>query len=159
MNTKSHRAALEIFESTLNTRGVRASLEYLVGLTDYRFIGIWRFRDGKARAAVHFDKENPGVLAAQEVNENATYCCYVRDSRGAFMTANAMLDPRTNGHPARESVPTYCGIPLMTPDGEILGTLCHYDLVPRDPEQVDLDLVIEAASTLAHGRHVPPYPS
>lgn len=146
------------FEAVLAETGVRDSLAYLLTLTDYRFIGIFRFLNGMASAAVHFDRENPSVLRAQEVPDTATYCCYVRDSKGAFMTVHAMLDPRTEGHPAREAVPAYCGVPVMDPDGNVLGTLCHYDLVPRDPAQVDLQLMLEVASTLARGGHVPPYP-
>ena len=75
------------------------------------------------------------------------------------MTAHAMLDPRTEGHPARETVSAYCGVPVMDPERNILGTLGHYDLVPRDPEQVDIDLMIQVASTLAHGNLLPPYPT
>jgi GAF domain-containing protein len=149
----------EQFQAILSTRGVRDALAYLVGLTDYRFIGIWRFQDGKANAAVHFDKENTGTLRAQEVADTATYCCYVRDSKGVFKTAHALLDSRTEGHPAREVVPTYCGVPVMDSSGLLMGTLCHYDLVPRDPEQINLELMFAVASTLAQGGHVPPYPS
>ena len=146
------------FSAILRARGVRESLAFLVGLTEYRFIGIWRFRNGRADAAVHYDRENPTVLRAQAVPDTATYCCYVRDSKGVFMTAHALLDPRTADHPAREAVSAYCGVPIMDASGEILGTLCHYDLVPRNPEQIDLELIIQVASALAQGGHVPPYP-
>ncbi len=149
--------AFETFSTTLKARGVRESLAYLLRLTDYRFIGIWRFQNGLANAAVHYDRENPTVLHAQEVPDTATYCCYVRNSKGAFMTAHALLDPRTEGHPARDTVFSYCGVPVMNELGEIFGTLCHYDLVPRDPAQVDLELMVQVASTLAHGGYVPPY--
>ena len=37
----------------------------------------------------------------------------------------------------------------MTPEGEILGTLCYYDQVPRDPAQLDLELMLRVASSLA----------
>jgi GAF domain-containing protein len=153
------RASFQRFNETLNKDGVREALAFLLGLTDYRFIGIWRFNDGHANAAVHVDRENPSVMRSQEVPDSATYCCYVRDSKGVFMTAHAMLDPKTEGHPARESVPAYWGVPVMDPEGNVLGTLCHYDLVPRDPEQVDIDLMIQVASTLARGKHLPPYPT
>ena len=154
-----HEAVFNVFRSTLKARGVRDALAYLVGLTDYRFIGIWRFQDGMANAAVHFDKLNPSEVEAQEVPDNATYCCFVRDSKGAFMTAEAMLDPRTEGHPARGMVASYCGVPIMDAEGVLLGTLCHYDLEPRDPAQIDLELMLAAASTLALGNFVPPYPA
>jgi hypothetical protein len=49
-------------------------------------------------------------------------------------------------------------VPLMDSAGTLLGTLCHYDLVPRDPKQVDLELMLNVASFLTLGGHVPPYP-
>jgi GAF domain-containing protein len=147
------------FAHALAAHGVREALAYLVKRTDYRFISIFRFQNGLANAAVFYDREHPEVTRAQEVPDTATYCCYVRDSRGVFTTADALLDARTDNHPARESVRAYCGVPVMDAEGHILGTLCHYDLVPRDPDQIDLPLVIAAASTLALGGHVPPYPS
>jgi GAF domain-containing protein len=155
MGTREH---FDDFSSILAHSGPREALSHLLHLTDYRFIGIWRFHNGRANAALHIDRMNPAVLEAEEVHENATYCCYVRDSKGVFMTAHAALDARTAGHPARESVPAYCGVPLLDADGNILGTLCHYDVVPRDPQQIDLELMIQVAGALVQGGHVPPYP-
>lgn len=153
------QATFESFRTEFEHKGIRASLAYLLTMTDYRFIGIWRFQGGKANAAVHYDRENPLVSSAAEVPEQATYCCYVRDSAGVFMTAHALLDPHTLGHPARAAVQAYCGVPVMDAEGLLLGTLCHYDLVPRDPAQVDLELMLQVASFLAHGNHVPAYPA
>jgi GAF domain-containing protein len=107
---------------------------------------------------VHVDRENPDELRSAEVPDTATYCCYVRDARGIFTTANALLDERLATHAARGDILAYCGVPVMDAEGQLLGTLCHYDVVPRDPQQLDLALLIEAASTLARGAHVPPYP-
>ena len=162
MSSKSIRVRdheLISYEAILQVDGLRAALAYLLKLTDYRFIGIFRFQDGMATAAVHYDRENPEVLRSEEVPDTATYCCYVRDSRGVFTTADALADPRTESHPAREVVRAYYGVPVMDPEGTILATLCHYDLVPRDPEQVDLSLMLAVSSSLASGNHVPPYPS
>jgi GAF domain-containing protein len=150
--------AFAIFSQTLQASGVRPALAYLLSLTNYRFISIFRFENGKANSVVHFDRENPQVLASEEVPDTATYCCYVRDSGGAFTTANALEDTRLASHPARETVLAYCGVPIMDPEGRIMGTLCHYDVVPRDPQQVDLLLLLQVASALAYGGHVPPYP-
>lgn len=157
MSTSSNEAFAR-FAVTLKSDGLREALATLLRRTDYRFIGIWRFQDGKANAAAHFDRENPDVLTAAEVPDTATYCCYVRESGQPFKTPNALVDERVAAHPARESVLTYCGVPIMDSYGTILGTLCHYDLVPRDVEQVDLELMLAVASYLALGGHVPPYP-
>ena len=147
------------FARILACSGVREALAYVLSLSDYRFIGIFRFRDGKANAAIHYDRENPDILFASEVPDTATYCCYVRDSNGVFTTANSLTDPRLTDHPARSTVLSYCGVPVIDPTGHLLGTLCHYDVVPRDPAQLDLELLIQVASALQQGDHVPPYPA
>jgi GAF domain-containing protein len=146
------------FSDVLKAAGAREALSYLQSLSDYRFIGIFRFQNGKANAAIHIDRENTDVLAATEVPDTATYCCYVRDSRGVFTTANALTDQRLTDHPAREAVLAYCGVPVMDPSGNLLGTLCHYDVVPRDPAQLDFELLLRVAVALEQGDHVPPYP-
>ncbi len=147
------------FSKILASDGLRPALADLLSDTDYRFIAIFRFNGDRATAAVFYDRENPDVLRVDEVPAKATYCCYARDAKGAFVTANALLDARLEGHVAREHVQAYCGVPIMTPEGEILGTLCHYDLVPRDPAQIDLELICQIASALEQGDHVPPYPA
>lgn len=141
------------------SEGLREALALLLKRTDYRYIGIWRFEGGKANAVVHFDRENPSQLTATEVPDTATYCCYVRETGEPFKTPNALVDERLRQHPARETVKSYCGVPVMDSQGTILGTLCHYDVVPRDPEQVDLELMLRVASFIALGGHLPPYPS
>ena len=151
-------ANFDTFSRTLQASGVRAALAYLLGLTDYRFISIFRFENGQANAAVYYDRENPQLLGVDEAPDTATYCCYVRDSGGAFMTANAMQDPRLEHHPKRASLLAYCGVPVMDPEGVLIGTLCHYDVVPRDLQQIDMELMVQVASALAYGGHVPPYP-
>ncbi len=146
------------FVRTLNAEGLRAALAEVLELTDYRFIGLWRFQDGKARSVVHVDRDNPEVLEAAEVPDTATYCSYVRASGAAFRTANALMDERLALHPARTVVQSYCGVPLQGMDGKVLGTLCHYDLVPRDPAQINLAAMSSISSHVTIGGHLPAYP-
>ncbi|RZA04496.1 MAG: GAF domain-containing protein [Proteobacteria bacterium] len=151
--------AFQSFRRAFDTRGLRAALGELLALSDYRFIGLWRFQDGLAAAAVHVDRDDPLNARAAEVPETATYCTFVRDSGSPFSTADATADPRLQKHPARDVVRTYCGVPLMDSEGEVLGTLCHYDLVPRDPEQINVELMLMVSSFLSLNRHIPPYPA
>ena len=157
-NSAGANAAFDRFRHILALSGAREALAYIVGLSDYRYIGIFRFQDGKANAAIHYDREDPACLSATEVPDTATYCCFVRNSRGLFSTADARNDDRLAKHPARATVLAYCGIPILDPEGALLGTLCHYDVVPRDPAQLDLELLLQVASALQQGNHVPPYP-
>ena len=155
LRTREH---FETFVQTLESSGPRDALAYILSLSDYRFIGIFRFQDGKATAAIHYDRENPSVTRSDEVPDTATYCCFVRNRRGVFTTANALEDARLDKHAARSAVQAYCGLPILDPDGQLLGTLCHYDAVPRDPETLDLELLLQVASRLQQGGHIPPYP-
>lgn len=150
--------AFDQFSAALASSGIRAALAYLLSLTDFRYIGIFRFEGDRANAAVFYDRDNPTVEHINEVPAEATYCCYVRDSGGAFTTANALQDARLMGHAAQATVLSYCGVPVMDSAGTLIGTLCHYDLVPRDPAQIDMALMLRVASELAYGQHIPPYP-
>jgi len=151
--------AFSVFSRLLETDGLRAAMYSLLRLTDHRFISIFRFQDGMATSAVHVDREDLTDTQAGDVPDTATYCCYVRDSQGAFATADAMLDPRTVNHAAREAVRSYCGIPILDPAGGLIGTLCHYDFAPRDAGQLDLELMLQAASAIERSGLVPPYPT
>lgn len=159
--TVSDQRTEERFEAFLESfaqDGLRRALAQLLEPTHYRYIAIFRFENGKANAAVFYDRENPDIETTDEVPASATYCCFARDARGVFSTEDALVDERLVTHVAREVVRAYCGVPIMTPEGEILGTLCHYDAVPRDPDQIDLLLMLRVSSALALGGLVPPYP-
>jgi len=152
-------SAFAKFVVTHRTQGLRAALATLVKMTDYRFIGLWRFQDGKANAVVHYDREDPSKTTTQEVPDTATYCCFVRDTKAPFKTPNALIDERLASHSAREHVTTYCGVPVMDSLGNVLATLCHYDVMPRDPDQVNLELMLMVAAYVANNGNLPPYPS
>lgn len=151
-------AAFNTFSTLLATEGIRAALYSVLRKSDYRFIGIFRFRNGKATSTVHVDRMDLNDLQAATVDEAATYCTLVRDGKAPFVTADATLDPRTALHEARDVVRAYAGIPIVARDGEFIGTLCHYDLEPRSPEQLDLSLLLRVATALGQSGQVPPYP-
>ena len=151
--------AFNIFSRLLSSDGIRAALYSLLRRTDYRYIAIFRFRAGQATSVVYVDRQNLNDLQAGEVPDTATYCCFVRERNEPFVTADAVYDSRTVGHVAREVIRAYCGVPLVTPEGGFVGTLCHYDVEPRDPEQLDPELLMRAASALVKSGQIPPYPT
>ena len=151
--------AFKVFTNLLASDGVRAAMYSLLRRTDYRFIAIFRFQGGKAASVVYVDRENLNDLASGEVSDTATYCGFVRDANGAFVTADAMKDLRVTEHIARDVVRAYCGLPLVAADGTFIGTLCHYDLAPRDPEQLDPVLLVRAAAALVASGTIPAYPA
>lgn len=150
--------AFNVFSNLLSSDGIRAALYSVLRQSDYRFLSIFRFKDGKATSCVHVDRSDLLVTQADEVPDTATYCLYVRNNKQPFVTANAAADARTANHPARDVVLSYCGIPILESDGTLIGTLCHYDLVARDPDQLDLELLLQVSSALAQSGLVPDYP-
>jgi GAF domain-containing protein len=145
----STKAAFAQFSETLQARGMREALAYLLSLTDYRFIGLFRFDHGLNHATAHYDRQNPDALDADGTPDADSYGEYVRDCKRRFVTADAMGDERLRNHPARQSVLAYCGVPVADADGVVLGCLCHYDVVPRDPGQIDMALMEDVAGVLA----------
>ena len=158
-NQTSTEAAFQQFTQTVAEEGLRSALAYLLSLADYRYIAIFRRNGDKATAVVFYDRDNPQTLRVEEVQVTATYCNMAVENKSFFATANSLEDPRLASHVARQTVQAYWGLPLMTPEGEILGTLCQYDDVPRDPSQVNLELMIEVACALEQRGLVPPYPA
>lgn len=152
-------AAFAKFVVTHRTQNLRAALATLLKLTDYRFIGLWRFQDGKANAVVHYDREDPTAMTTREVPDTATYCCFVREQKATFKTPNALIDERLASHAARGQVASYCGVPVMDSSGNVLATLCHYDLIPRETEQINIELMLMVAAYIANNGHLPAYPS
>ena len=141
--------AFSVFEATQKTAGIRPALAYLAARSDYRFVGIYRFDAEKLVSVAHHDKLHPDVERVATVPVNASYCCFVRDSKGSFAVNDSLADAALAGHPKRAVSRAYCGVPILDPEGQLLGALCHYDAVPRDAGRLDLDLLRQVASALA----------
>lgn len=149
--TTDHASA---FETLLEAEGPRAALGYLNGLTEFRYTGVFRF-EREVLCVYYFDREQPAQSSIAAIPMAATYCSYVRRGNGVFTTADALLDPRLQDHAARRDVRAYCGVPVFDPAGAFLGTLCHFDNLPRDPRQIDLGLMQEVARCLGRGGRLP----
>lgn len=128
-------------ESIFKKEGLRPALIYLNSLTKVRFTGFYQFHDKTLRTLTFYDRENPQVIMCRDVHVKDTYCYFTRQSKDGFTIIDAPNDARLEGHSARQTVQSYCGLPIINSSGEVLGTLCHFDLEPRQLDQLDKELL------------------
>lgn len=89
----------------------------------------------------------------QEFDRNVSFCATTNPGDGAWTIRDATLDPRTADNPVvvgEPNVRSYAAAPLTTSDGHNLGSLCVYDLVPRDFDEEALATLTDLASLVMH---------
>ncbi len=127
------------FAPQLASRDIRALLEYLNGLTDHRFTGVYRFEPGWVVSVALWDRENPSLLLGSDVKMKESYCWLTALSDTAYIIEDAPSDPRLNGHAAQAEVRSYASVVLRDKSRDPWGTLCHFDFSSRSvaPETLE----------------------
>jgi PAS domain S-box-containing protein len=83
-------------------------------------------------------------LEARELPRDISFCGHVVDGGEPLVVPDAHLDPRFADNPLVTGDPNirfYAGMPLRTPDGYVLGSLCAIDHVPRTPTASQLEML------------------
>ncbi|MFN8122955.1 MAG: SpoIIE family protein phosphatase [Thermoleophilia bacterium] len=68
-----------------------------------------------------------------------SFCQYVIETPAPLLVGDTRLDPVTAANPSIEAmgVLAWAGVPLMSPDGHVLGSFCVVDTVPREWTEAD----------------------
>lgn len=147
---------LEELDAALEGGGVHEALRLLNARVPYRFTGVYRL-DGPTLRSVHlYDRENRTLRLGADTPVRETYCRITSSSAAPFATADAGADDRLTEHPARRSTLSYCGVPLLDDDGQVIGTLCHFDLVPQPIPETESELLRSAADRIRRALRSPP---
>lgn len=82
-------------------------------------------------------------LGVRETARDISFCTHAIKQTEAFVVTNALEHPTLSRSPLVTSAPNiraYAGIPLETPDGYNIGTLCAIDDKPRDflPHEIEI---------------------
>jgi hypothetical protein len=148
MASERFRDVVEAMDYAMAARGAHGVLAFLNSRVPHRFTGIYRLDPPMLRSVRLFDRENPRLEVGVDAPMRETYCSIVGAAAEPFTTPDAASDARLDAHPARESTLAYCGVPLVGADGMPLGTLCHFDLVPRPVPHGEIPVLLAAASLL-----------
>jgi len=86
-------------------------------------------------------KSNTG-LPLRETPRDASFCAHAICQDELYVTSDMLADERFSRNPLVTQKPHlrfYAGMPLLSPEGLALGTLCVIDRRPREltPEQMD----------------------
>ncbi|WP_394788105.1 guanylate cyclase [Rhodoferax sp.] len=139
---------LDALSATLTAQGAAAGLAYLNAGVPHRFTAMYRLDGGMLRNLLLYDKAGeicPEYLA--EVSLDTSFCQFVLRER-VFRTSNSATDKRLDGHPYQGVMVCYHGVPWETLEGEIGGTLCHFDLLELDLAEPEFVLLQQAAQLL-----------
>lgn len=147
MSQSDISAAIRALEAAIASEGVHAGLQLLNARAPHRFTGIYRSDPPLLRNVQLFDRENPALEVGTDMPLRETYCSITSAHAAPFSTEDARTDERLREHPARESTVSYCGVPLLDPTGETVGTLCHFDVVPRPIPHSEI-AVLQAAAPI-----------
>jgi GAF domain-containing protein len=133
--------SLRQLRGILGGQDIRAALIFLNGLTEHRFTALYLFDKETLKNHYFFDHENPTQAATPDIPVMASYCVFVRNSGNIFTTPDSLQDDRVCGHPKRQEVRSYCGVPLCDANGKMFGTICHFDLRPIPISAANVELM------------------
>ncbi len=97
-------------------------------------------------------KSNLGLDGAP-ADRDLAFCAHAIVGSGPMVVEDALVDPRFSDHPSvldDPSIRFYAGVPVLTPDGHAVGTLCVIDHAPRRLDDADLSALTDLASVVEH---------
>jgi len=144
----TQQKTVKTFRELLETRGVRAALQFLNSISTHRFTAIFWFEGNTLRNLHLIDRENPKIERCPDLPVLDSYCVYVRNTAKPFVIDDSLHDDRVQGHPKQKVVQSYCGIPLIDENGELFGTICHFDFKPIPFTEEEAFLLDEVAPLL-----------
>lgn len=133
----------------MRSSGVEEALAWLNSGVPHRFSAIYRFEGALLRNEFLVDKKSaarPEYLLA--VPFEVSFCRFaLRD--GSFRTDNSAVDERLRGHPYRGIVVSYHSVPLMAQEGDLWGTISHFDTEAIHLDDEEFELLKAAALELS----------
>ena len=132
----------------LETGGLDAGLHYLNHRVAHRFTAIFGL-DGPSMRNIAFVDKNEEVMPElmTSIPFEDSFCQFVlRD--GQFRASKTGDDSRLDGHKFKGVLQSYTGLPLARSDGQLFGTLCHFDFAERQLHDAEFEFLQQVALML-----------
>src|SRR5215213_2688370 len=123
-------AALKRYE--FHETGEREPFQRIVDLVQ-QVMGVPMAAVTMIGADTQFFRAQRGLPWTELLRDDA-FCTYTIAQHGPLAVSDARTDPRFAGNPMVTGAPhirSYLGVPLTTPDGYNVGSLCAFDNEPR----------------------------
>jgi hypothetical protein len=146
----------EAMKASLEAGNLVAALRLLNARVAQRFSAVYRARPDRRLENVAFvDKlDMPFPEHLLVVPYDMSFCQFTF-AYGEFRTSDSSMDRRLDGHPYKGLVNSYHAVPFISDDGEVTGTICHFDLDAAPLADEDFELLQLAARTLPAYLHLP----
>ncbi|HEY1103096.1 MAG TPA: GAF domain-containing protein [Burkholderiaceae bacterium] len=141
-------SALDQFTDILRTQGVAASLRYLNQRVEHRCTAIYGLEAMTVRNLYLYDREGALIPEALGVVPLGDSFCQHALRDGPFGTDDSAADARLAGSPFQGVVVAYHAVPLSRGTADLIGTLCHFDFVPRSMSDAEFAFLQKAARML-----------
>jgi hypothetical protein len=138
------------FSHLISQGQVSEAIVYLNSQTLFRFTGIYRLDGMRISNLYLYDRESGFGSDTPSGPVADTYCLWVQETLCVVQMPDSLSDPRAVGHPKREVVRSYCGGPIRAEDGNLLGTICHFDYAPHTGLRDVSPVLCEVGPSLAH---------
>jgi len=124
-------------------------LAYLNAQTPFRFTGVYRLEGFSIANLYLYDRKNGSGSDCSVTRVADTFCVWVQETLSVVQMSDSLTDPRAVGHPKREVVRSYCGGPIRGDEGQLVGTICHFDYEPHTDSLDALPVLDEVGPLLA----------
>ena len=126
----------------LRERGLEAALEALNNRIAHRYTAVYWLPDPErlVNVAIVDKLRQPCPQNLRTVAYNHSFCQFaIRE--GEFRTFNSARDARLDGHTYQGVLNSYHAVPLVANNGQILGTISHFDPLALDLADEDFELL------------------
>lgn len=143
----------DAMKAALDAGDLRAALKVLNDRVVQRYSAVYRTTpERRLENVAFFDKlQMPYPEHLLAVPYGMSFCQFTF-AHGEFRTSDSSMDARLDGHPYKGLVNSYHAVPIVDEDGEITGTICHFDLDAGPLDDEDFVLLQRAARAL--GAHL-----